>query len=482
VPVPPYVSARITVGGSPSGIAIDPTGIWVSNWWDNTLSVIDPSTNTVISTRSLDISGNAGPEAVASGLGSIWVTVSAFDDQGEGTLAGSLKRIDPVTGQTLATIPVGKGPFSLSIGAGSVWVPLSDDNTVIRIDPSVNQIVATIPVAGSPLGATFGLGALWVSGTDGTVTRIDPTSNSVIASIHTQSTGGYVTTGGGAVWVTNPGNLQGTDGVLSRIDPATNQVVTSIPVGSYPQSVTFGGGSVWVGMDGEPSVVRVGAATNAVTGRIGVSGKVYAITASDTSVWAVHNLGVPSGASSPPSGSVTRINYGGPTTSGAATPPPSPSPTPAASPTPGTGHGGTLYVGPRFSLGFPAGWSQDLAASDATTGVIVFRGPDGRIVEAQSVPTLGTLDEIATAIRSNIKSQMGVDPEQDEALTMDGVPGHLLTFHVTASGVSLYSLDAVCVNNGRAYEIAFVGAAGNEGSDRATFTGILGSFAFGPGH
>ena len=42
--ITPVVVARITVGRSPSDVAIAPNGVCVTNWWDNTLSRIDPAT------------------------------------------------------------------------------------------------------------------------------------------------------------------------------------------------------------------------------------------------------------------------------------------------------------------------------------------------------------------------------------------------------------------------------------------------------
>ncbi len=306
-PLTPTVAATITVGGSPSGVTVDPSGVWVTNWFDNTLSRIDPATNTVLNVVPLDITGNAGPERIAGGAGSIWVTISAFDDAGENELPGSVKRIDPVSGKTLATIPVGKGPFDIGVTAGAVWVPNQGDGTLTRIDPATNQVVATIPVSYATAVAV-GLGAVWVVSYDGRVTRIDPATNQVVATIYTQTTGAQVVTGGGAVWVTNFGDPKGTDGSVSRIDPATNTVVANIPLGADPEAIAFAGGSVWVGLAGEPTVVRVSATTNAVLNRITVSAKVWEIAATDHAVWAVHNLPL-AGASTPPNGSVTRINF-----------------------------------------------------------------------------------------------------------------------------------------------------------------------------
>lgn len=305
--VPPYVAAKIAVGQSPGGVAIDASGVWVTSWWTNTLSRIDPATNSVLSVVPVDFTASQGATAIGSGSGSLWVT--AFDyDANFDPLPGVVKRIDPATGATLATIPVGKSPYDIDVSAGAVWVACYDSNSVIRIDPATNQIVTTIAIPYAS-GVTVGLGAVWVVGTTGQVTRIDPATNQIVTTIPTQATGGYIATGNGAVWVTNRGDSGQANGSLSRIDPATNQVVANTPLGSDPVALAVSGTNVWIGMGGESTVVRVSATTNAVLNRVTVSSDVWAITAGTNVVWAVHNLFTPEGGTEPPAGAVSRINY-----------------------------------------------------------------------------------------------------------------------------------------------------------------------------
>jgi len=307
--IPPYVAASITVGRGPHGVAVSPSGAWVTNWLDNTLTRIDPTTAKVLQTLPLTLTGNAGPEAIAFGDGSLWVTTTEFDDSGN-ALAGSLVRVNPASGQQQATIPIGKGAFDVEVSPGAVWVPLINDNSVLRIDTATNAVAATIPVPGGPLGVAFGAGSLWVSSSDdGKVARIDPATNSIVTTIATQDSGGYVAFGGGAVWVTNAGHKDTPDGMLTRIDPATNGVTASVTVGSNPVELAYAGGSVWVGLFGTPTVVRVSATTSAVLNRVTVSHPVYSIAATEHAVWAVHNLESADPTALPPPGVVTRIAY-----------------------------------------------------------------------------------------------------------------------------------------------------------------------------
>jgi len=300
--------AQITVGRSPSGVVVAPDGVWVTNWDDNTLSRIDPATNSVVQMLSLTIPGNGGPEAIAYGANSLWVTVTAWDANNN-SLPGSLLRVDPVTGTQRTTIAMGRGPGGIAVTPGAVWVALYSDNRVVRVDSATDGIVATIPMAGNPDGVTSGAGSVWVSTDDGHVARIDPATNRVVATIQTHDTGGYVAFGGNAVWVTSGGHTGAADGTVTRIDPASNHVVASVTVGSSPVEIAYGGGSVWVGLFDTPTVVQMSAATNAVLNRVSVAYPVYALAATDHAVWAVHSLPAPDPTLAAPRGVVSHIAY-----------------------------------------------------------------------------------------------------------------------------------------------------------------------------
>ncbi len=114
------------------------------------------------------------PWAVALAAGSLWVTDNA---------AHTIVRLDPATGEILATIPLEVEPFSMNANEEAVWVSALDADQVIRIDPKTNAAVATIEV---PSAANFAFtdGAVWVTNLRlGTVTRIDPQTNTVTATI-----------------------------------------------------------------------------------------------------------------------------------------------------------------------------------------------------------------------------------------------------------------------------------------------------------
>ena len=73
--------------------------------------------------------------------------------------SGSTRARESVT----TTIPVGRSPAGVAVGAGSVWVANSGDGTVTRIDPSTDKAIATIAVGGSPQALTVADGRVWVT-------------------------------------------------------------------------------------------------------------------------------------------------------------------------------------------------------------------------------------------------------------------------------------------------------------------------------
>lgn len=311
---PPVVGARVVatipVGVDPAHVAIDASGIWVTNFYDSTLSRIDPATNAVLSVSSVEVPGRTAPEAITTGFGSLWVTFLQYDDL-DNPMPGFVVRVDPITGSALgAPIPVGRHPLVITASTDSIWVANNADQSLSRIDPLTNLVTATIPVGDSPFGVAAGFGSIWVTNvSDGKVTRIDPSTNQAIATIQTQRTALAVTVGAGAVWVSSYGHMDQPGSVVSRIDPATNMVVAAVQVGDYPGFVAFGGGYLWVEIDSDSSVVQIDPATNAVKKRIPVEAKSWGLAASDHAVWVVH----PTAAGVDPSlavpGTVTRINF-----------------------------------------------------------------------------------------------------------------------------------------------------------------------------
>ena len=131
---------------------------------------------------------------VATGAGAVWQTDWAND---------VLVKIDPVTGKTLASIPVGSAPSGVAVTEGSVWVADQHSGTVSRIDPATNKVIATIalgPVEDSgPQIMAAGPGGVWVGlQNTGENVRIDAATNTVGLRVPLD---GPVASDGTQVWI-----------------------------------------------------------------------------------------------------------------------------------------------------------------------------------------------------------------------------------------------------------------------------------------
>ena len=171
----PGRAAEIPVGENPYGIAFDGTNIYVTNFDGDTVSVIDPTTNTVIGSP---IPVGDGPEGIAFDGTNIYVA-NPSDSTGD----DSVSVIDPATKTVTDTIRFGDFPIGIAFNGTNIYVTNYLGYTVSVIDPNTNTVTATIPVGEGPKGIVFDGTNLYVTNTrDDTVSVIDPNTNTVIGS------------------------------------------------------------------------------------------------------------------------------------------------------------------------------------------------------------------------------------------------------------------------------------------------------------
>jgi streptogramin lyase len=115
-------AATIQVGFGPRFLAAGEGAVWVLNQSDGTVSRIDPATNQV---QQIDAQSAGDGGWIATGLGSVWVTV-------DGT---PLTRIDGATGRITEQY-TGVGGDCVSAAYGSVWLSNNQLRNVWRIDPA----------------------------------------------------------------------------------------------------------------------------------------------------------------------------------------------------------------------------------------------------------------------------------------------------------------------------------------------------------
>jgi YVTN family beta-propeller protein len=236
---------------------------YVANEQNNTVSVIDTASNTVVAT----IAVGGFPDGVATTPdGTHAYVTNAFDN--------NVSVIDTASNTVVDTVSVGSSPSGIAIMPDApqpndsddrrhqrlAYVTNGADNTVSVIDTAANTVVATVPVGHNPEGVAItsdGVHAYVTNQLDDSVSVIDTVNNTVVATVS-----GFVLPSGVAVtpnraapnqqaerghqslaYVTNyvpivdRSNFPAS--AVSAIDTATNTVVATIPVGQYPNGVAI---------------------------------------------------------------------------------------------------------------------------------------------------------------------------------------------------------------------------------------------------
>ncbi|MBL8777325.1 MAG: hypothetical protein JNK12_15390 [Acidimicrobiales bacterium] len=192
------------------------------------------------------VPAGARPYGLVADGQAVWVT---------NNVGGSVTRLDPATGRTVATVDVGDCPERLALGAGAVWVLNACDGTVTRIDASTNEVVTTLLLDAQPQAIAATDDAVWVTTLGApNLQRIDPATNQFVGGVTIQATLVGVAATDEAVWVTDEADA----GRVLRVDPSTEQVVEEVAVGPDPSGVALADdGSVWIVDRGGDTVTAI---------------------------------------------------------------------------------------------------------------------------------------------------------------------------------------------------------------------------------
>ena len=160
-------SEEVTVNETRGAFPGSGLPLWAADFGDGTLIRIDTATGEI----ELTVPHPGGPiegPPVAAGFDSLWVGG-----------ADALFRLDPVTGEVVAEIPVA-WPSRLLVTANSIWLTSFDRGVVERIDPVTNTVVFHVDLGGSPNGIAFGFDSVLVSDTlRGRIYFFDPAATGV---------------------------------------------------------------------------------------------------------------------------------------------------------------------------------------------------------------------------------------------------------------------------------------------------------------
>ncbi len=266
------VTATIPVD-SPSGVGVDSgtNKIYVSNSGNNTISVIDGTTNTVTSTIPV---GN-----YPLGVGVNPITHKIYVDNAE---AYTVSVIDGTTNTVTSTIPVGSYPISIAVnqktnmiyvgnfGSSNISVINGSSDTVVStitpwlgyidgvaVNPSTNMVYATTtctclhPYAYLAIinGTTNSLTTSIQKGNNGYGVGVNTVTNRIYADLSrilyvvdgvTNNVMNMMSMGDANDVGVNPttNKIYMTNGnAISVIDGFTNNVVNTIPVGNSPTGI-----------------------------------------------------------------------------------------------------------------------------------------------------------------------------------------------------------------------------------------------------
>jgi virginiamycin B lyase len=152
------VTATITVGQFPRGLAVSGNSLWVCSRDDvQGLWRIDTDTNQVVA--KIDVTGGVAPCGGVSIApdGAVWV-INWNDSTDENTLV----RIDPGTNTITGAVPLGTAvTFGFVAQTNVIWAVSSTNKTLLRADPQALRLTGQLALDDQPVQLVFAGNALW---------------------------------------------------------------------------------------------------------------------------------------------------------------------------------------------------------------------------------------------------------------------------------------------------------------------------------
>jgi len=265
------VTANVTVGTEPYGVAVNPAGtrVYVSNYLSNNVSVINTSTNTV----TANVTVGTKPIGVAVNPAGTRVYVANRD-------SNNVSVINTSTNTVTTNVTVGSYPYGVAVNpAGTrVYVANLISNSVSVINTSTNTVTDTVTVGTFPIGVAVNPAGtrVYVANLASNDVSVINTSTNMVADTVTVGSKPYgvaVNPAGTHVYVSNYNSSN-----VSVINTSTNTVTANVTVGSKPFGVAVNpaGTHVYVSNEGSNSVSVINTSTNTVTDTVTVGTRPYA--------------------------------------------------------------------------------------------------------------------------------------------------------------------------------------------------------------
>jgi YVTN family beta-propeller protein len=261
--------AVLPVGSHPYAVAMHPDGsrAYVTNSWDDSVSVIDVPGRRVVATvpvgslpYGVAVDGHSGRVYVA-GLANHTVTVIDRNNVVLATIAlpnphglalspdgarlyvgdygaGALTVVDTATRTVLGQVAVGGLPVGIAVhpSGARVYVAAFAANALVAVDAATRTVVGQAAVGAGAAGVALspnGDTAFVANMNDNSVSIVRTADMAVLATVPvgSQPVGVAAAPGGQAVFVANSA-----DGTLTTIDTATRAAVSTVHVGDGPFS------------------------------------------------------------------------------------------------------------------------------------------------------------------------------------------------------------------------------------------------------
>jgi len=226
-----------------AGLAVGAGAVWTANARAATVSRLDPQTGQVMATIPM-----AAPLPPATTCYACYGAIAARGDAVWAAMYAAgrvVARLDPASNTIAQTVDVGVVPSALAVDEDStLWLVATLDDAVVHVDQQHSGAVTRTAVH-LPAGISTGRDAVWVTawtpGANGQVVRLDRRTGVVLASIPVGRDPGALAVADTDVWVANEA-----DDTLSRVDARTNTVAATLPVVHDPVGVAIGADAVWV--------------------------------------------------------------------------------------------------------------------------------------------------------------------------------------------------------------------------------------------
>jgi YVTN family beta-propeller protein len=241
------VLAPITTGLSPFGVAVNrkTNKIYVTNVGgglctdepSNTVSVIDGSTDAVVSTIALDGIGPAFVD-ISRKTNKVYVVVNG----GCCTSDHRVAVIDGSTNAVLKYVDVDFDPFIVAVNQRTdlVYVTHAGTDKITVIDGSTDTVRTTFTIGSEARAIAFDPNGkfLYVAArSTNSLAVVNARTNAVVENVPVGSRphGVLFDPDNGRIYVTNRGGCNSTPGTVSVIDSHTRTVVATVEVGTCPR-------------------------------------------------------------------------------------------------------------------------------------------------------------------------------------------------------------------------------------------------------